>query len=387
MKKLLIPLILITLATVAGVRYKLKSEEARSSIEEVETEVEVPKIVSKNPPILLVHGFNQSSDFWSSIGLVGALEKRGTMMLGNYQPMADNQLSPKLYEKNELTEGQSALYTLSLPSNGTVDIRESASLLAETIEQITECHACSRLRIIGFSAGGIVSREYLTKNLEGHKVVSLTTVSTPHLGSEHAWLAVSYHKLKSILSKVEADTSGNFLDKNRKKATAYTLNKLVATLSKWSNQAGIDINSKCAYMLAEPEDGNYLDVLANATYPTDIKYHCVITEENIKNYSWQKLKNDFRVIREGDFTTTALADSLLDLARNGLGKLDDLKLDFKTIRFRGDGVVSKFSQNLNNIPSFKNNSELRSSIEVIEADHGNPEIKSAILDYLEFYEQ
>ena len=60
-----------------------------------------------------------------------------------------------------------------------------------------------------------------------------------------------------MLTAMQSDTSGNFVSKNTRVATAFTLNKFTDQLQKWGNNAGIDINSQYALMLAEPENGNY----------------------------------------------------------------------------------------------------------------------------------
>jgi triacylglycerol esterase/lipase EstA (alpha/beta hydrolase family) len=338
------------------------------------------QVTSTNPPIILVHGFNQNSDFWNDIHLISELDQQGTINMGNFQSTKDHEI--QLTDPKEITQGQSALYTLSLPENGTKDIRDSAILLEKAIANVIDRHRCEKVRLIAFSAGGIVCREYLSKHPENHRVASLTTVSSPHLGSEHAWLCVNYHNLKSVLAAMQSDESGNFITKNTRVASAYTLEKFAGQMEKWGNDAGIDINSQCALMLAEPENGNYLDQLAKAHYPADIDYHCIITEENILNYNWRKLKTDFDEIKSGNFKDTAIADNLLDLARNGLGKLDKISSDFSSLKFRGDGVVSKHSQDLNNIAAFKTSPLLRANCIYLESDHGNPAIKAAILETL-----
>lgn len=370
MKKLLIPFLLVAAIISAALFVNPK----------MLTQLGTTRITSTEPPVILVHGFNQTSDFWSDIHLISSLEEQGTIKMGNFHPDDKNNL--QLLNPKDITSGQSALYTLSLPENGTKDIRDSAILLEKTIARVIGRHGCDKVRLISFSAGGIVCRQYISKHPEDHHIASLTTVSAPHLGSEHAWLSVSYHNLKSMLTAMQSDTSGNFVSKSTRFATAFTLDKFTGQLEKWGNDAGIDINSQCAFMLAEPENGNYLDELSKANHPADIHYHCIITEENILNYDWGKLKKDFSSISSGNFSGTMLADNLLDLARNGLGKLDKISEQFSSLKFRGDGVVSKFSQDLNNTAAFKGNPLLSASCTHLETDHGGPEIKTAILHTL-----
>ncbi len=341
------------------------------------------KITSNQPPIILIHGFNQGADFWSDIGLITELENNNTIHMGDIHPSQKKPTTEILIKKpKNITAGQSALYTISLPKNGTIDIRDSATLLERTIQSVIRRHNCQKVRLISFSAGGLVSREYLSQYPLQHHVASLTTVSTPHLGSEHAWLAVSYNNLKNTVTDMRADNTGNFMSRGTRTISAFTLEKISSQLENWGNDAGVDISSECALMLAEPEDGNYLDVLSRANYPTDIHYHCIITEENILNYSFQKLKTDYSFIKSGDFSNTVIADNLLDLARNGIGKLDKITSQFKALKFRGDGVVSSFSQDINNTQAFLNNNDLNATTTNLEADHGGPAITSAILDNL-----
>tara|TARA_B110000908_G_scaffold42184_1_gene51274 strand:+ start:4031 stop:5170 length:1140 start_codon:yes stop_codon:yes gene_type:complete len=374
MKKFLIQLLVIVtiVSAVLFMNPKMLSQQLGSE-----------QIISAEPPIILVHGFNQSSNFWSDIHLITSLEAQGTINMGSFRSSQDSENNEiQLRDPKHITQGQAALYTLSLPEKGTKDIRDSAILLEKTIAYIIDRHRCEKVRLISFSAGGIVCREYITKHPEQLHIASLTTVSSPHLGSEHAWLCVSYHNLRSILTAMQSDTSGNFVSKSARVTTAYTLDKLADQIEKLANDAGIDINSQCALMLAEPENGNYLDQLAKAHHPTDIHYHCIITEENILNYNWQKLKKDFSFIQSGNFTNTAIADNLLDLARNGIGKLDKISSQSSSLKFRGDGVVSKHSQDLNNIAAFKTNPLLSATCTHLESDHGNSAIKTTIVSHL-----
>lgn len=341
------------------------------------------RITSSKPPIILVHGFNQSSDFWNKINLISELEETGTIYMGNFHSKDKSSKSKiQLITKNDIKEGQSAVYTLSLPEKGTKDIRDSGILLEKVIQEVTDRHRCEKVRLIAFSAGGVVCREYLTNHLKEHHVASLTTISTPHMGSEHAWLSVNYHNLKSTLKSLELNNNGNLLSKGTNYATSFAIDQFTSRLEQWGNDAGIDINSQCAFMLAEPEHGNYLDNLSKSPHPTDVHYSCIITEESILNYNWQKLKSDFSTIKSGNFTNTSIADNLLDLARNGLGRLDKISSQFSSLKFRGDGVVSKFSQNINNTESFKNNTSIHASIIQLESDHGGASMKSAIMKSL-----
>ncbi len=341
-----------------------------------------PGIVSADPPIILVHGFNQTSNFWDDISLIKDLKEKNYILMGEYYANETQQI--QLRDTAEITASQSACYKLALPAKGSKDIRDSAILLEKAIAEITHRHDTDKVKLITFSAGGIVCRQYLTNNINNHKTLSLTTVSAPHLGSEHAWLADGFHTIKSLLGSMESNTSGNALVRGSRHYSAKGIKAVTSQIEKWGLNAGIDINSKCARMLARPESGNYLDELSSAPHPSDLRYHCIITEENIFNYDVSSLKSDFAKLKKGNLSQMDLATTILDLGRFGLGKLDKISEQFSSQKFRGDGVVSRFSQDLNNIASFKNDTKLTASTTHLETQHGGPEICTAIIQALNF---
>jgi len=369
---------LLALTTVVGillVAYAVMRQDAHHSGQRS------AGVVSAEPPIILIHGFNHTSNFWDGIHLIEQLEKKNHILAGEFY--ADDSLRIQLRDECLLKKNQSACYKLSLPANGTKDIRESATLLKKVIEQVTEQHQCKTVKLIAFSAGGVVCRDYLTKHLHDHKVESLTTVSAPHLGSEHAWLAEGYHNMHSLANSMESDKSGNALMKGSRYYSAKGILAVTKQLQKWSQDAGVDIDSQCARMLARPEGGNYLAALSSAPHPHDLCYHCIITEENIFNYNVQSLKDDFAKLKRGELSQMDLATTVLDLGRTGLGKLDKISEQFSSLKFRGDGVVSEFSQDLNNSEAFKNDDKLSAETTLLKTRHGGQEILEAIMDVID----
>jgi len=86
------------------------------------------QIISAEPPIILVHGFNQSSNFWSDIHLITALEAQGTINMESFrwsQDSANNEI--QLRDPKHITQGQAALYSLSLPEKGTKTAKTSTT--------------------------------------------------------------------------------------------------------------------------------------------------------------------------------------------------------------------------------------------------------------------
>jgi len=66
------------------------------------------------------------------------------------------------------------------------DFDSNAKILKNTIDKILLEQKTEKVNIIAHSKGGIDSRYYIWKNNSEEKVASLTTISTPHLGSELA---------------------------------------------------------------------------------------------------------------------------------------------------------------------------------------------------------
>ena len=66
------------------------------------------------------------------------------------------------------------------------DISSNAELLKATIDAILENSSHEKVNIIAHSKGGIDSRYFIWKYDYGDRVASLTTISTPHGGSEIA---------------------------------------------------------------------------------------------------------------------------------------------------------------------------------------------------------
>ena len=63
-------------------------------------------------------------------------------------------------------------------------IEDNAAFIAEKIKMICNEHNCDKVNIIAHSKGGLDARHMITKLGMGHMVASLTTISTPHRGSQ-----------------------------------------------------------------------------------------------------------------------------------------------------------------------------------------------------------
>ncbi len=80
------------------------------------------------------------------------------------------------------------------PSDTTVDMRQSARLLREYLQQLEHEHPGVPIDVIGHSQGGVVAREALTDEFDGldptlPQVASLVTLGSPHQGTDLATAA------------------------------------------------------------------------------------------------------------------------------------------------------------------------------------------------------
>ena len=80
------------------------------------------------------------------------------------------------------------------PSDTTADLRQSARLLREYLQQLEEEHPGVPIDVIAHSQGGLVAREALTNEFDGldptlPQVSSLVTLGSPHQGADFATAA------------------------------------------------------------------------------------------------------------------------------------------------------------------------------------------------------
>jgi len=153
-----------------------------------------------NYPVILVHGVVAHDrtgriKFWGRIPDV-LTARRIKVFLGNTDSWGD-------YESNALT-------------------------LKKTIENVLQETQSEKVNIIAHSKGGIDSRYLIWKHGFGDKIASLTTICTPHHGSEIADLIygrkITHTKLTkktmSIFGELYGDTNPNLYDVNYQLTTA-----------------------------------------------------------------------------------------------------------------------------------------------------------------------
>ena len=181
---------------------------------------------------------------------------------------------------------------------------------------------------------------------------------------------------------VDGEEATSFGDKAKSKLKKASLFSGIESLKKLSESIKIPIDSKAARMLAPPFDDNYLAQLNKRPHPETIDYHSIVTEENILTYQWQEAMEDWEKLKDFDFKSASISIAALDLLRHTVGKMDKLKKAVGTKTFRGDGVVSCLSQDMNQIEAFKNSEKLKATVHKVESSHMAARVQKELMTLL-----
>ena len=126
-------------------------------------------------------------------GLIGALNSSGHRFGGVVRPRGADLSLPRCLDKKGVVGDprKAKLFALDYSSSANVDGLAYKTLeLAACLESLRKYTGCDKVRIVAFSAGGLVARVYLQSALpkvayEGD-IDRLITIATPHLGSTKA---------------------------------------------------------------------------------------------------------------------------------------------------------------------------------------------------------
>jgi triacylglycerol lipase len=106
-------------------------------------------------PIVLVHGFTGSRTLWNFVDVPEALTQDGHYV-----------------------------YAAEMHPFGTPD--ENAKVLAAQVDEVLRKTGASKVNLIAHSKGGVDARAYISNFKAGDKVASLTTIASPHHGTNIA---------------------------------------------------------------------------------------------------------------------------------------------------------------------------------------------------------
>ncbi len=359
-------------------------------------------------PVVFVHGFGGDASEWTDLGYAGLAAADPTV----YFKASLQQSSTGVTAMGWLpamAETGNPCYAVSLTDNGMGDIRESASELGKMIEFVCKEEGVAQVSLVGFSLGGVVCREYVSSTNYDQRVCDLITVSSPHLGTELAMLRDVYTNVQAQVTAREAELQahkpqtqaptlgpgeelGDLLDRvmgemaevvrqGLKDGELMLLDEKKGAFKEWAEMLrgqDIDIDSVALDMLHVPADGNYLDELNARAHPTEIRYSCLVASKSVGSVSVADVDNLMRTVATGKAPTqSGLWSVASDLSRVML--TDASWFEFDYLAQAGDGVVSRESQNLRNVPWFKEHPEVPVRVLEVVSAHADHDLRGALV--------
>ena len=146
---------------------------------------------------VLVHGYLGDATTWHRSGVVEQLEQRGWQAAGHWRSTPSG---VALDARQTPHQAPKRYYTVSLPS--TASLMHQARYLGGMLLAIAKQHPDAEIDLVGHSAGGVVARLTLV-NYGAGGVTRLTTIATPHLGTERAWQALDAADDRGLFGKLK----------------------------------------------------------------------------------------------------------------------------------------------------------------------------------------
>ncbi len=318
--------------------------------------------------VVLIHGLRNNGSVWDAKGYLASLRDHDAFHVAGHWEDDALRLIPKE------TLDTVPVFTLTLPENGTVDLRESAKSVASMLRAAHEQAGIDSFTLVGKSLGGIVAREYVSGPLYQDNVDHLITISSPHLGSELAYLPEAYVAMKAWVTQHSnwawQEPQGWWDTVERtiaREATGWGFG-LLKEAKELSLNAGYPIEAPGLRMLLPPEEGNYLAELNTRAHPTQIRYTAIIAKAHPGDYGWKDLRSDVQRLWDGDIADLGMLPVVADVGRSLLHVCRH-GLDTHAGSLVGDGVVSEPSQDLSRVHAFRHGSGLRVETITLEAGH------------------
>ncbi len=199
--------------------------------------------------LVLIHGYLSDSSSWHKNKTTYPLQRAGWVYAGNYSTAKSAQLIITTPPLQTLKKKGKVFVTVDLPADAPIELQ--AGLLGLYLNHLYKQRQ-EALILVGHSAGGVVSRAWLT--LPTHQPTkALITIASPHLGTPLAQLAAlgattplnemgrvmgmkNFRKSKAIFSDLKEESHGNYLYwLNRQKHPAIQYLSIIR-----NNQAGFN---------------------------------------------------------------------------------------------------------------------------------------------------
>lgn len=137
--------------------------------------------------IILIHGYSGGSQQWHEKGVLQVLQRAGFVYQGDLHAKRNHvYLAPVPLVQDQ----ENIVYTVDLPDQLSIELQ--SVMLGIYLQSIYEKRN-EPFVLVGFSAGGVVARAWLTSNYH-LPTKALMTIATPHLGAPLATYAETIRK-------------------------------------------------------------------------------------------------------------------------------------------------------------------------------------------------
>ena len=324
-------------------------------------------------PILLVHGFGGSGVVWEkNYGVVPYFESLGLQFGGTLRVAPNGKVS------RDRSGGGRDFFAVSFRDPYS-SISDQGAELAFAVAEVRRLSRAKEIVLVGFSMGGLTSRQYLVTHPGDHHVRHLVTIGTPHLGSP---LANGYDLAKWLEEhRVATGTDfGGLIRASLADAGRKAFSQFEGTVRELANDPRLAFDLPAVRDLRPPRSASYstyaegllpgetfLQELNGKTHPTDVTYACIVGEIRADDAAGkisaalqdhERMKDSGTVLKQLPPLFGNLAITL-----SGSGGMKSNPFD------GGDGVVSVESQDLRNTDFFRSRRGLVKVVQVQGVHH------------------
>lgn len=242
-------------------------------------------------PIILISGYNNKSDLWEQEKFTDYLADKQNLIYGGKLVFDKDS---KINSTKGDTLSKMDYFSVSF-SDSTTSIDLLSVELKNFVTYVTEKTNTKKVMLVGYSMGGLIARQYLTENINDHKVSALITIASPHKGS---FWANTIYATNLLLGGTDS--------------------KLIEKLSSW---LGKPISGLAIAQMVQSGRESFLTKLNQKQHPNDVLYHSIVAQKSMMS-NFKTILNFF---------------------------------DIEVPNGNNDYVVTSESQNMSNISYFKQN--------------------------------
>jgi pimeloyl-ACP methyl ester carboxylesterase len=284
-------------------------------------------------PIVFIHGFNETAERWYSIGELS--EQLLELQFGGTLKATKTDRKVRV-EHSAGYHGDADFFFVEF-SSAQLGVFSQVEELRAILKRLRRDSSADRFVLVGFSMGGLVGRAYLVRYPRRHYVAKLLTIGAPHQGSNLAAVYDAKQQFCSLTKNI------GLCDERLKKVE--------------STLFGFRLDCDALRDMRPPDNAgsNLLAQLAHAKHPSDVSYAAIVGEA-------PKLADEktpllfLEELSKGKLSIiNALTAEPIDTVRR---YSKNLLVGGEGWTVNGDGVVSVTSQDLTQLPWFRDRVQL-----------------------------